>query len=91
MISGISLIYLFLKFYVYDAIDLQAITDQAEGITEKEKAKSAVTDKALAAEVQEHRNALIDSNIVAAMKSIVGQFNDKAVSSKNYEDFLKDA
>jgi hypothetical protein len=40
--------------------------------------------------VQDHHSALVDSNIIAAMKSIVGQFDENTVKARSYEDFFRD-
>lgn len=67
----------------------QAITAQAEDIAGEQQRQSEAVGQTVASDVQQH-SALVDANIVAAMKSVVGQFNDRGVTSHNYEEFLRE-
>lgn len=67
----------------------QAITSQAEEIAQQQQQQQEGLHSALAEQVHGHTNALVNSNIVAAMKSVVGQFNDHAASAKSYEEFFR--
>lgn len=68
---------------------LQSITNLAEDLAAQQQSTSASAHQALTSEVDEHNTAMVDRNIVAAMRSIVGQFNDHTVSSRSYEDFVR--
>jgi hypothetical protein len=68
----------------------QAITSQAEDFARQQEQQRSAVDSAVAEHVQQHSRAVVDSNIVAAMKSVVGQFNDRGATSRNYEDFFKE-
>lgn len=68
----------------------QSITNQAEELETKQAARTASADLALSSQVDSHSAALTDSNLIEAMRSVVGQFNDRAVTSRSYEDFFRD-
>ena len=65
----------------------------------KQLAYSQVADKSIQADVADHDSALqqqqqqghqvVDSHLVAAMKSVVGRFNDKTASAVSYDTFFK--
>lgn len=69
---------------------LQSITNQAEELQAQQQSRSESADQALSSQVDAHNTAVVDSNLIAAMKSVVGQFNDRTVTSRSYEDFFKD-
>lgn len=56
---------------------------------QQQKRQAAVND-ALAEQGQHISAGAEDSHIVAAMKSIVGQFNDNSVTSKDFDAFFKE-
>jgi len=68
----------------------QSITNQAEELQAQQQSRSESADQALSSQVDAHNTAVVDSNLIAAMKSIVGQFNDRTVTSRSYEDFVKE-
>jgi hypothetical protein len=69
---------------------------QAETLAQDQLAAAASSDKSLVATVeqQQHRGGggsgggSVEGHFIAAMKSVVGQFNDKSASSKSYEEFI---
>jgi hypothetical protein len=59
-------------------------------MAQQQHQQEAALSSALAGHVQDHHSALVDSNIIAAMKSIVGQFDENTVKARSYEDFFRD-
>lgn len=72
-------------FIIDDIILIQAITEQASILDEGKNNKNYNTNQKLINNINKYRNTYIDNHFIAAMKSMIGKFDQNQSITKSIE------